>query len=75
MVRRRRSWDILLELSYNIKDTVGFSSKLKQILGENAIVSSLEPMTTLEIRGTDYLTTVDDVQDAVKRSIGSSKSA
>lgn len=41
MVRRTRFGDILLELGQNMKDKVGFSSKLKKILSEKTNINSL----------------------------------
>lgn len=49
-------------MGYNIKSKIGFNSKLKPT-----------SRTILEIRDVDYLTMLDDVQEAVKRRLTEDK--
>lgn len=70
MMRRTRAGDILQELSNNTKDNAGSNSKLKQILDEIANVSRVERRITLEMKDLECVTTVDDVQATVKRTLG-----
>lgn len=53
---------MFLQLRHNTYDKLGFGSKLKEILGENTIVNSLEPRNTLQIRDKNCLKTVVDIQ-------------
>lgn len=66
-IRQTRSGDVLVEFAEKSKGKEGFSASLKAILGEKAKIRHLEPMTTIEIRDMDELTTEDEVEAAVKR--------
>lgn len=69
-IRQTRSGGVLVELGKNCKNKEEFTSKVKQALGTTANVQNLAPRTTVELRDLDSYTTVEEVEAAIKTSLG-----
>lgn len=68
-IRQTKTGDVLVELGEKTKDKAAFSDVLKKILEGKAVVRSLEPKETLEIRDLDGLTTKEEVEEAITRDL------
>lgn len=68
-IRQTRTGEVLLELGNTSKNKSAFSDALQHILAGKAVVRSLEPKETLEIRDLDSLTTKEEIQNAIKRDL------
>ena len=66
-IRKTRSGGVLVELGPKTTNKSTFCEAVKGLLGEKALVSSLEPMCSLEIRDLDCLTEKVEVEEALKR--------
>lgn len=69
-VRQTRAGEVLVELGAKTGDKTAFGESLRAILGDNAMVRSLEPRETVEIRDLDSLSTSEEVTDAIRRDLG-----
>lgn len=71
-IRKTRDGAVLLEFQKStlIENMEKFSKSLREVLGQDGDVKALIPRTTLEIRDMDGITTVADVEEAVRRDSG-----
>lgn len=68
-IRQTKTGGVLLELrKSDNKDQ--FNTSLKTVLGEDAVIQSLEPKAVLEVRDLDSFTTIEEIRNAVVRDIG-----
>lgn len=68
-IRQTRTGGVLLEIGEEAAKKGAFEEEIKSILGKTAVVSSLEPRCTIEIRDLDCLTSEADVKAALERDI------
>ena len=66
-IRKTKGGGVLVELGPKTINKVTFCEAVKGLLGEKALVSSLEPTCALEIRDLDCLTEKNEVEEAIKR--------
>lgn len=68
-IRQTRSGGVLLEIGEEPREKGAFREAIRTILGDKAVVSSLEPRHTVEIRDLDCLTDEAEVKAALQRDI------
>lgn len=68
-IRQTKAGGVLLELGDKAKNKEAFCEVIRGILGDSAVVSTLEPRCSLEIRDLDCLTAKEEVEEALKRDI------
>lgn len=68
-IRPTKTGEVLLELERDAKEKLCLKNKLETLLGEGVTVKSLENKETLEFRDLDSLTTVEEVESAIKRDL------
>ncbi|XP_055837551.1 uncharacterized protein LOC129905948 [Episyrphus balteatus] len=66
-IRETKKGEVLVELGAKTKNKTAFGNCLKEILGEKAVVKNLQHMISLEIMDLDELTTVEEVQEAIRK--------
>lgn len=66
-IRETKKGEVLVELGAKTKNKTAFGNCLKEILGEKAIVKNLQHMISLEIKDLDELTTIEEVQEAIRK--------
>lgn len=74
-IRQTRDGAVLLEFKKTtlIENREKFSKSLREALGQDGVVKAITPRTTLEIRDMDGITTVADVEEAVRRDTGNTQ--
>lgn len=68
-IRKTRAGGVLLELGAATKNKEAFREQVKEVLGEQATVSCLEPKTSIEIRDLDGAADTTEVEEALRKTI------
>lgn len=68
-IRQTKHGEVLMEIGKGAEDKAEFAKQIQKVLGETANVKNIIPMTTVEIRDLDSLTTAEEVKASLERDI------